>query len=587
MPIIYTYPKLKNPVGDELVVITDPNDKKFTKQITLSQIAGLIPGGGGDGCSTAITSIVDGQGANLFAAAACSPMALTSADSSVSITSIGNGIDLQVTIPDPYVLPCASKDELGGISADTVEIEQPEAADNPVYYPVQIIEDGCKAVVGIQASGTYELPCAGSTSLGGIKAFQNTSTSVIPTPSEDGLYYPIEVLKNELILPSQECTAVVRIPSSSSYVLPCSTPTTLGGIKTGKVTNIEVPSVSSEGNYYPVETISTEDPTSAAECTAVVKIPNSQTVNDGTLTITVDGTPNTFTANQAGNTNVSITTGGGGGSTDNGFTPLSIYDGKAGQGAGVEETIFCQTVVEDACVINKVDYGAIGGNSEEFTIALFKGTLDTSAGSSATLIGWGEMPSGTSVGINTMSLSDDGTSTGNDITIEAGDDIIIMWSKPSTVGGLLGKGVSDTPTQSWLAQRVAGDRVQAADLTLGETVTQVQSSLPGGEIEASGAYRLSLHFYKGETQENPTERFEYTKCANVAGEACDGMPDPIYFEAESSALLNNLIFESTVDKSLSCCYVKGSVTDKEVTPNIAILTGANFTCDSLPDQCLE
>ena len=65
------------------------------------------------------------------------------------------------------------------------------------------------------------------------------------------------------------------------------------------------------------------------------------------------------------------------------------------------------------------------------------------------------------------------------------------------------------------------------------------------------------------------------------------MPNPIYFEAESSALLNNLIFESTLDKSVSCCYVKGSLTDKAVTPNIAILEGIAFNCGTLPEQCLE
>jgi hypothetical protein len=226
MPIIYTYPKLNNPVGDELVVITDPNDKKFTKQITLNQIAGLLPGGGGSGCSTAITSIVDSEGADLFVAAACSPMALTSANSSVSITSVGNGVDLQVTIPDPYVLPCASKEALGGISGDTVEIEQPVAVDNPTYYPVEIIEESCKAVVGIPASSTYVLPCAGSTSLGGIKAFQNTDLEALPSPASSGTYYTVEVTKSPNLSSEQECTAVVRIPSSSSYVLPCSTPTT-------------------------------------------------------------------------------------------------------------------------------------------------------------------------------------------------------------------------------------------------------------------------------------------------------------------------------------------------------------------------
>ena len=47
------------------------------------------------------------------------------------------------------------------------------------------------------------------------------------------------------------------------------------------------------------------------------------TVNDGTLTITVDGTPTTFTANQSGNSSVSITTGGGG--TGNASETIDYY----------------------------------------------------------------------------------------------------------------------------------------------------------------------------------------------------------------------------------------------------------------------
>ena len=367
--------------------------------------------------------------------------------------------------------------------------------------------------------------------------------------------------------------------------MPCATVTTLGGIKASKVTEIEIPPVSPEGNYYPVETISTEDPTSDAECRAVVKVPDAPAVNDGILTITVDGTPNTFTANQAGNTNVSITTGGSGGSTDNGFTPLSIYDGKSGQGAGVQETLWCQTVVEDACVINKVDYGAIGGNSQNLTVALYKGALNTVAGSSATLIGWGEITT-TAVGINTIDLSDDGTSSGNDIVIEAGDDIVIAWSKPSTVGGLLGKGTGDTPAQFWLGQILTGFSFTASDLTLGETVSTTQGNLSEDPPSNANVYRLSWHFYKDETS-NPTQRFAYNKCEGVGTEgACALMPDTIYFEAEESALLDYLVFEDTANRDRFCCYVKGAESALPVTENIAIKDLAFDDCDTLPEECL-
>jgi len=53
------------------------------------------------------------------------------------------------------------------------------------------------------------------------------------------------------------------------------------------------------------------------------------TVNDGTLTITVDGTATTFTANQSGNSSVSITTGSGSGTVTEvtANSPLSVTSG--------------------------------------------------------------------------------------------------------------------------------------------------------------------------------------------------------------------------------------------------------------------
>jgi len=45
MAIIYTYPKLTNPQGNELIVVSDVNNKNSTRLITIQSIADLVPGG--------------------------------------------------------------------------------------------------------------------------------------------------------------------------------------------------------------------------------------------------------------------------------------------------------------------------------------------------------------------------------------------------------------------------------------------------------------------------------------------------------------------------------------------------------------
>lgn len=520
MAIIYTYPPLTNPQGNELIVVSDVNNKNATRLITIADIASLVPGGGGGGCATAITGILNSTGNPLYTAAACSEMELVSSNGSVVISSTATGINLEAATE----LRCASKEELGGV----------------------------------RITNSFQI-------------------DTIPEPiTEDFTIYPIETSDDESEI---ACTAVVRIPNAQS--------------SGGTVTSV---AAAVQGDAY---TATVSNPTTNASINIAANGASTDyingegnltafpSINDGTLTITVDGTASTFTANQAGNTNVSITTGGGSGSTDNGFTPLSIYDGKSGQGAGEEETLWCQTVVEDACVINKVDYGAIGGNSQNLTVALYKGTLGTAAGSSATLIGWGEITT-TSVGINTIALSDDGTSSGNDIVIEAGDDIVIAWSKPSSVGGLLGKGGADTPVQFWLGQRIAGASFTASDLTLGESISTTQSNLSENPASNADVYRLSWHFYKGETSQE-VERFAYLKCDNVNNEgACLNMPAEVIIEAEASALLDYLIIEDTANKDVSCCYFKTTSTTNPITNNMAIIgTFTNCEVDNLPVSCTE
>ena len=64
MAIIYTYPKLQTPQGNELIVVSDVNNRNATRLITIASIAALVPGGGG--CDASIVQINDKQFKHLF-----------------------------------------------------------------------------------------------------------------------------------------------------------------------------------------------------------------------------------------------------------------------------------------------------------------------------------------------------------------------------------------------------------------------------------------------------------------------------------------------------------------------------------------
>ena len=178
MPIIYTYPKLLNPIGNELVVITDVNDKKFTKQITIAQIAGLLPGG--DGCGTAITEIVDNLGASLYTAPACSPMEIVSSDGTVSITSTGSGINL-------------SASAASGCEAALTTILTPNGpvtvteCDSAIEFSV--LPESSLSIAGAGNTIEFSLGCPTESERGGIKA-SSVGLPQPPEPSETGDYYP-------------------------------------------------------------------------------------------------------------------------------------------------------------------------------------------------------------------------------------------------------------------------------------------------------------------------------------------------------------------------------------------------------------
>jgi len=338
MAIIYTYPKLQNPQGNELIVVSDVNNKNATRLITIADIASLVPGGGGGGCTSAISGILTGAGS--YIPPLCN-----------EVTFTGSGIDISadqatgtVTFTVPAsTTPCATTTEIGGLKAYPTQVESgdwPQPISEGTYYPIEVVtflEAGpsqtCVGAVKIPNVEPYTLPCADQDrNLGGIAVepgFLGT-----PTASETGSIYPVQV--------TDDCVAAVRIPDSTPVVstltaaqssgtnadpnlrltsganvddvklvggtginvtrdsdtqitltatqfgISCANATIIGGIKAGGV-DIELPAVATTGNYYPVELIQSEEFPEENNCRAVVKVPTSTATIDCADTTTIGG----------------------------------------------------------------------------------------------------------------------------------------------------------------------------------------------------------------------------------------------------------------------------------------------------------
>jgi hypothetical protein len=318
MAIIYTYPKLQTPQGNELIVVSDVNNRNATRLITVASIAALVPGGGG--CDASIVQIVNGAGEPLYTPPACSPMELVSSDGSVTIASTANGIDL--TVPSSGI-PCSSTQTIGGVIVGRANTEI-----TPILGPVDgtpiflEVNDNCQAYIPVPP--TTETEVIFSTTAGPndpadpfLTVAVNGTPQYVSVRGTNG----IEVIRvsdsiisigtkcatteerggiiigaiDELATPvtgtgtptwvevNSNCEAFVRVPSAEPYVLECAEPTVLGGVKVLNNTELSVPpTVADTGTYYPIETL-TATATQADECRAVVKIPDQAPVETEAL----------------------------------------------------------------------------------------------------------------------------------------------------------------------------------------------------------------------------------------------------------------------------------------------------------------
>lgn len=94
MAIIYTYPPLTNPVGNELIVVTDVNNRNATRNITVADIASLVPVPGGGGSPLEILD--EGTPLTLDA------LSIDFVGSCVTATNIGQAVTVTLDCPEGY-----------------------------------------------------------------------------------------------------------------------------------------------------------------------------------------------------------------------------------------------------------------------------------------------------------------------------------------------------------------------------------------------------------------------------------------------------------------------------------------------------
>jgi len=480
MAIIYTYPKLTSPQGNELIVVSDVNNRNSTRLITIASIAALVPSGGG--CGTAITGIIDLNDDPLYEATLCNDVRFTSIDGSVSFSSTaGNdGVDFSVITPG---ISCASPTELGGVKISSQfsieEIPVPVTDDFKVV-PVETSTGGdpgdeCTAIVRIPEA---EVACATSTRNGTIKVGAGLAdTSSI---SNEGEYYTVQVDNN--------CLAAVRIPSSTGGCddvwktitnstgsgtitangcdstltissglgtidvtfptqdsvnldvtsIPCTSTTTVGGIKIAAVEETVTPVLDGGGIPYGVEV--NED------CEAFVRVPTT--------------------------TGVAL----------NGFSPLDIY---SGTGAMVSNFTIAQQTISDINLtgVNAVDFVSLNDNANRtIQCHVWQGKMNDSG--AATFLGSGSL-TGVVKGINTIDLSS--------FSLLPGSPIVIYFTADK-----VGDGTVDT------IQILVGDGVSGADFLCQSSSSYTASpsnSLTTALVSLSDAdefadRRVACHFYK-------------------------------------------------------------------------------------------
>ncbi len=231
-------------------------------------------------------------------------------------------------------------------------------------------------------------------------------------------------------------TAPVSVTSGNTPVVSMSA---ANGSTNGYLTSTDWTTFNSKSNFsgaYADLTGKPTIPTSNSQLTNGAGYITSSSVGDGTLTITVDGSSSTFTANQSGDTNISFTTGSGSSIavSDEGTQLTSDVTSFNFTGSGVTAT-----ATGDAVTVNV----AGGGGSGDITGVTATSPLTGGGTSGDVTVGIQEANTGQS-----GFLSSTDWNTFNSKTNNAGTVTQIIASSPLTGGTITGSGTIGIPQAS-------------------------------------------------------------------------------------------------------------------------------------------
>ncbi len=382
MAIIYTYPVKTTPVGNDLILISDSADSNKTKQIKVSSLPS------------------SGAGISLTTTGTSGPAEL-------------NGTVLN--IPN-YATGGTPSLPLNGVQYRNANGNF-DATSNLIYHPTQN-ELSVKHTVIVKGQGNL-LP-AGKLKL---NCELDSHAVTLEGPAHSGganytLKFPSAAPTNNQILEYTTSGSLGWIPTPSGGG--GGTVTSVAALTIG-TSGIDIGSLVATPTTTPVITLNVPDASSTArgaltsadfstfnaKQAALVSGTNIKTVNNNSI---------------LGAGNLSVIGG------DVGFTPMSIYEGQdlvgsgGAGGVGNAVTFARQTVVENQCTINSVDFFRLDGD-QDISVHVYEGTIANS--SSSTLVLSGTESGGNINEINKLTFNKAGYTSH---TFDAGTSVVILVS---------------------------------------------------------------------------------------------------------------------------------------------------------------
>ena len=422
MAIIYTYPTKASPAADDLILISDSADSNKTKQIKVSS---LPSSGAGITLTTTGTSGV----ATLTGSVLNIPNYATGGTPSLPL----NGVQY--------------RNANGNFEASSnlkyIDI------DRTLNIGVQDVSSGILFIGGGQNGLS---PLSGQLKLGDTGTSGGVVTLKAAADISSGDY--------DIVLPSVAPGGNNKILESDS---------------SGELSWIDTPTGS--GDTY----------TLGAGTKSGVSIPltlDAATGSDSTVNFT-QGANITLTSGSA--TEITIASSGGGGKV--GFSPMSIYEGQdlvgsgGAGGIGNVVTFARQTVVENECTINTVDFFRLEGD-QDISVHVYEGTIASAANANLVL-------SGTESGgnINEINKLTFNKSSYTSHTFTAGASVVILVSFDYVGATEYSNAIGHNDLYRLPNLAASGNFYY----NINNIPTTLNSALD--QLEDGNQYGVSLHFY--------------------------------------------------------------------------------------------